>query len=123
MNLRIAYYEHFTKKAADPQRSGRNWTIGISQGLKHWTWGDSTGIQFTVSEHEAQIGKYYKLTCKLADGTLLSTIGQKTDPKDWFSRAAAIYRQIKSDILIDFTNMPERWSNLTPKLKSKQIPT
>ncbi len=102
------------KTAGGPDSTGRNWKKHKTTGINHWIWQGRPGdpiTRFMVIENEAPFGKYYKMTVKLEDGTFLQTFGQKLKPTDWFKRAAEIYATSQTAML-DFSNMPEKWSRL-----------
>lgn len=107
-----------SKVAAGPDRTGRNWKERDVSGITHWIWEGSpndTIQRFTVIEQETPSGMIYYMTVKLNDGTLLRTVGEKLEEAHWFKRAAEIYRASQG-YLLDFSNMPELWKNLTPGL-------
>lgn len=100
------------KTAGGPDSTGRNWKEKNDGGKHRWVWaGQSGDPAFTVSEHEAPFGMYYKLSMLLNDGTMLQTVGQKLKPSDWFKRAAELYKSSQS-VMIDFSNMPEKWKRI-----------
>jgi hypothetical protein len=98
------------KTAAGPNPRGNNWTE--KQNPTRWVWSGRSGEPaFTVTEHEAPFGSYYKLQILLSDGTMAQTYGQKTNKEHWFRRAADLYKRWASHHL-DLSQTPERWSKM-----------
>jgi hypothetical protein len=111
------------KVAAGPDRTGRNWKEKKISGILHWIWQGRPGEpRFMVIENTASFGKYYKMTVKLEDGTLLQTFGQKLEPGYWFKRAAELYQRFQDTINIDFTDLPDKWNRIaSAKVAAKKM--
>ena len=99
------------KAGAGPDKSGRNWTE--KQNPHRWIWGkDRNAPAFTVLERPGPGGPIYKLQMLLPDGEMYKTLGDKTDPKTWFARAADLYFQYTQTVFFDLSSTPERWSKM-----------
>lgn len=108
------------KTAAGPDSTGRNWKKHTTAGINRWIWQGRPGEpikQFMVIQKKAPPGpgsrldNSYWMTVKLEDGSFFQSPIQKTKPTDWFNRAAQIYAASQTEML-DFSNMPEKWSRL-----------
>jgi hypothetical protein len=78
-----------------------------------WVWAsDPEAPVFTVSEHAAPFGSYYKIKMLLPDGEIYSVKGQKTDKETWFAVAADLYARWNSAAGFDLSRRPERWEKL-----------
>jgi hypothetical protein len=98
--------------ASPPAPDGRNW---VEKGPPHhrWVWvGGDDDPAFTITEHEASFGNYYKLQILLPDGSMFKTYGQKETKEDWFLRAADLYKRWNSAAGFDLSKTPEKWNRL-----------
>lgn len=108
-NERKALLDVLAGRGPDPK--GRNWIK--KSNPSRWVWvGSAEDPAFTVTEHEAPFGLYYKLQILLPDGSMFKTHGQKTDKEHWFMRAAKLYRRWGSAGGFDLSMTPERWSRM-----------
>lgn len=103
-----------SKTASGPDPKGRGWKEMGLDGSKHsWVWvGRGGDPSFTVTEHAAPFGLYYKLSILLPDGNAVQTVGQKLEKEHWFKRAAALYNDFHSPGGFDLSMQPEKWKRL-----------
>lgn len=103
-----------------PDPKGRNWWKEKANPQR-WVWsGTGEDPAFTVTEHDAPFGKFYKLQILLPDGTMLKTHGQKADEEGrlhWFSRASRLFNAWHSAAGFDLSRTPEKWVRMAKKLK------
>lgn len=102
------------KVAAGPDPKGRGWKeLGLDGNKHSWVWvGRGGDPSFTVTEHSAPLGLYYKLSILLPDGNAVQTVGQKLEKEHWFKRAAALYNAFHSAGGFDLSMQPEKWKRL-----------
>jgi len=102
------------KVARGPDPRGRAWTE--KSNPHRWVWSGSSGDPaFTVTEHEASFGTYYKLQLLLPDGSMYKAFGQNSDPSHWFQRAANLYSKWGKGGAFDLSKEPDRWSKMAAR--------
>ena len=103
------------KTARGPDPRGRGWREKAGPRGNRWNWAGQDGDPaFTVTEHSAPFGSYYKLQILLPDGSMYVTHGQKDNPEHWFKRAADLYKESQT-LLFDLSRTPERWSKMASR--------